>query len=160
MAGQRVGIFWKPTFYPNHRARNAHPGKCALGSILKRFGGALGSILKRFGGRLARYANIDPTYTRTPHSTCSFSGGPRRMCCNRSVVISWPSRDVVGIFWKPTFYPNHRARNPHSGDGPDPLLGSRIFRALRLGPFEGFPDGIARRLAKYANKDHQGWRLY
>ena len=31
---------------------------CALGSILKRFGGALGSILKRFGERLARYANI------------------------------------------------------------------------------------------------------
>src|SRR6516164_10564439 len=43
----------------------------------------------------------------------SFSGGPRRMCCNRSVVISWPSRDAVGIFWKPTFYPNHRARNHH-----------------------------------------------
>src|SRR6516162_7727239 len=89
-----------------------------------------------------------------------FSGGPRRMCCNRSVVISWPSRDAVGIFWKPTFYPNHRARKPHPGDGPDPLLGPRIFRALRLGPFEGFPNGIARRLAKYANKDHQGWRLY
>jgi hypothetical protein len=41
-----------------------------LFASLKRFGGALGSILKRFGGRLARYANIDPTYTRTPHSTC------------------------------------------------------------------------------------------
>ena len=54
------------------------------------------------------------------------------MCCNRSVVISWPSRDAVGIFWKPTFYPNHRARNPHPGDGLDPLLGPRIFRALRL----------------------------
>src|SRR5262252_8930639 len=39
-------------------------------------------------------------------------------------------------------YPNHRARNPHPGDGLDPLLGPRIFRALRLGPFEGFPDGI------------------
>src|SRR5215831_6562241 len=79
-----VGIFWKPTFYPNHRARTPHPGDGPdpllgprifralrlLGSILKRFGGALGSILKRFGGRLARYANIDPTYTRTPHSTC------------------------------------------------------------------------------------------
>ena len=39
---------------------------------------------------------------------------------------------------KPTFYPNHRARNPHPGDGLDPLLGPRIFRALRLGPFEGF----------------------
>ena len=25
-----------------------------------------------------------------------------------------------------------------TGDGPDPLLGPRIFRALRLGPFEGF----------------------
>src|SRR5215471_16891512 len=58
--------------------------------------------------------------------------GPRRMCCNRSVVISWPSRDAVGIFWKPTFHPNHRARNPHPGDGPEPLLGPRIFRALRL----------------------------
>ena len=43
---------------------------------------------------------------------------------------------------EPTFYPNHRARNPHPGDGLDPLLGPRIFRALRLGPFEGFPDGI------------------
>jgi hypothetical protein len=31
-----------------------------------------------------------------------------------------------------TFYPNHRARNPHPGDGLDPLLGPRIFRALRL----------------------------
>src|SRR5215468_6916811 len=46
-----------------------------------------------------------------------------------------------GTFWKPTFYPNHRARNPHPGDGLDPLLGPRIFRALRLGPFEGFPAG-------------------
>ena len=55
---------------------------------------------------------------------------------------------MLGIFWKPTFYPNHRARNPHPGDGLDPLLGPRIFRALRLGPFEGFPDGIARRLAR------------
>ena len=54
------------------------------------------------------------------------------------VVISWPSRDAVGIFWKPTFYPNHRARNPHPGDGLDPLLGPRIFRALRLGPFEAY----------------------
>src|SRR5215471_8470923 len=50
-----------------------------------------------------------------------------------------PSRDAVGIFCKPTFYPNHRARNPHPGEGLDPLLGPRIFRALRLGPFEGFP---------------------
>src|SRR5215470_14647396 len=40
---------------------------------------------------------------------------------------------------EPTFYPNHRARNPHPGDGLDPLLGPRIFRALRLGLFEGFP---------------------
>ena len=55
---------------------------------------------------------------------------------------------MLGIFWKPTFYPNHRARNPHPGDGLDPLLGPRIFRALRLGPFEDFPDGIARRLAR------------
>jgi hypothetical protein len=49
---------------------------------------------------------------------------------------------LIGIFWKPTFYPNHRARNPHPGDGLAPLLGPRIFRALRHGPFEGFPDGI------------------
>src|SRR5215813_5631854 len=49
--------------------------------------------------------------------------------------------DAVGILWKPTFYPNHRARNPHPGDGLAPLLGLRIFRALRLGPFEGFPAG-------------------
>ena len=69
----------------------------------------------------------------------SFSGGPRRMCCNRSVVISWPSRDAVGIFWKPTFYPNHRARNPIPVTGWTPFLGHGFFRALRLGPFEGFP---------------------
>src|SRR6516162_4937373 len=48
------------------------------------------------------------------------------------------------------------ARNPHPGDGPDPLLGPRIFRALRLGPFEGFPDGIARRLASTRIKTTKG----
>src|SRR5215475_15830652 len=58
-----------------------------------------------------------------------------------AMPVSWSSRDAVGIFWKPTFHPNHRARNPHPGDGLDPLLGPRIFRALRLGPFEGFPAG-------------------
>src|ERR1700745_683591 len=98
-----VGIFWKPTFYPNHRARNPHPGDGLdpllgpgifralrlLGSILKRFGGALGSILKRFGGALGSI--------------------------------------LIGIFWKPTFYPNHRARNPHPGDGPDPPSWARDF---------------------------------
>src|SRR5262249_46743365 len=68
------------------------------------------------------------------------------MCCNRSVVISWPSRDAVGIFCKPSFYPNHRARNPHPGDGLDPLLGPRIFSALRLGPFEGFPASMQKRI--------------
>src|SRR5262245_36963710 len=53
-------------------------------------------------------------------------------CAATEALSSAGSRDAVGIFWKPTFYPNHRARNPHPGDGPDPLLGPRIFRALRL----------------------------
>jgi hypothetical protein len=47
--------------------------------------------------------------------------------------MSAPGTELV------SFYPNHRACNPHPGDGLDPLLGPRIFRALRLGPFEGFP---------------------
>src|SRR6516162_958512 len=48
------------------------------------------------------------------------------------------------------------SESPSPQPHPVTLLGPRIFRALRLGPFEGFPDGIARRLAKYANKDHRG----
>ena len=72
------------------------------------------------------------------------SSGPFEKTSPRSIpnfTVAQPlwAMDAVGIFWKPTFYPNHRARNPHPGDGLDPLLGPRIFRALRLGPFEGFP---------------------
>ena len=44
--------------------------------------------------------------------------------------------------------------------GRTPFLGHGFLGPFDYGPFEGFPDGIARRLAKYANKDHQGWRLY
>ena len=44
--------------------------------------------------------------------------------------------------------------------GRTPFLGHGFLGPFDYGPFEGFPDGIARRLAKYANKDHQGSRLY
>src|SRR5262250_1360301 len=65
------------------------------------------------------------------------------MCCNRSVVISWPSRDAVGIFWKPPFHPNHRARNPQIMIEATLALGAakpqensyRIFYSLKYIPY-------------------------
>ena len=46
---------------------------------------------------------------------------------------------AVGIFCKPTFHPNHRARNPHPGEGLTPFLGHGF-----LGPFDSGPSKAFR----------------
>ena len=43
--------------------------------------------------------------------------------------------------------------------GRTPFLGHGFLEPFDYGPSKAF-GCIARRLAKYANKDHQGWRLY
>src|SRR5215470_15486600 len=55
-----------------------------------------------------------------------------------------PSRPAGMEYLRDLLAEHKRNRPPPRGTERmvSPLLGPRIFRALRLGPFEGFPDGI------------------
>ena len=64
--------------------------------------------------------------------------------CNRSVCHQLAFPGCCRNFLEAHLLSESPSPQPH----PVTLLGPRIFRALRLGPFEGFPDGIARRLAR------------